>query len=78
MFGFPKRGRPEIHVDYRHPDGTPVATAADTIALIDRLTMAALKAGRDYDLAIDLRQALRLPMPGPLVRPSVPVVPGRS
>lgn len=72
-----KKRRPEIHVAYVRPDGTPTPTA-DTIALIDRLTMAALKAGVDTDLAIDLRQALSLPMPGPLVRPSVPVVPGRS
>jgi len=77
MFGFPKRGKPEIHVDYVEPDGTPTPTA-DTIALVDRLTMAALKTGVDCDLAIDLRQALHLPMPGPLVRPSVPVIPGRS
>lgn len=70
MFGI-NRPRPAFRLDHQPTEQPDTLTTAGRLArregqiiTVDRLTTDALTAGVDTDLAIDVRRALHLPMPG--------------
>jgi hypothetical protein len=86
VFGFPKRGQPEIRVDHVHADGTPIvpvtpaAVAAAELRRIDaELTrlVAVRPRGSATREAIDQWLERRFSVTSGR-RAGVPVIPGRS
>lgn len=79
---FPKFGRRPAKPVVDQDDTVGITPNPATVELIqlrialDSLTSAALLAGVDCDLAMDVRGAAKLPMTGLRARPVVPVIPG--